>query len=351
MKDAVDFLIDPRKQIILKAVVTDYVRTAEPIGSAMLVERHQFGVRSATIRNELAELADMGYLQQPHTSAGRVPSDRGYRFYVDWLMDAGSVDSRQADSARSRLNPHRSEVDIIIERTCRILADLAQYTCMATSPAIKDATISHISIARVGPNRLLAVVVLSNGRVLHELLEFDRESESVDAVRATNFLTSGLTGRQLMAVCADAMDSVPEDAADLAELLGKVMQFLKREAESDGETDIHLEGASYIMHQPEFKDVERLEAVLSLLDRRQALYALFSSVYLGPDVTVIIGSENPIGAMRDCSFVASKYRINGRVAGSIGVLGPTRMDYPRSVSAVQFMARNLGELLTARSVA
>ena len=351
MKNVVDFLIDSRKQVILKAVVTDYVRTAEPVGSHTLVERHQFGVRSATIRNELAELAELGYLQQPHTSAGRVPSDRGYRFYVDWLMDAASLDSRQADSARSRLNPHRSEVDIIIEQTCRILADLAQYTCMATSPAIRDAKIGHISVAEVGPDRLLAVVVLSNGRVLHELVEFDRKSKRIDPVRATNFLTGRLAGRELPTVCSGAMESVPDDAADMAELLGKVMQFLRREAEGDGETDIHLEGASYIMHQPEFKDVERLEAVLSLLDRRQALYSLFSSIYLGPDVTVIIGSENPIGEMRDCSFVASKYRISGRVAGSIGVLGPTRMDYPRAVSAVQFMARNLGELLTALSVA
>jgi len=348
MKEAVDYLIDSRKQIILKAVVTDYVRTAEPVGSAMLVERYRFGVKSATIRSELAELAEMGYLHQPHTSAGRMPSDRGYRFFVDWLMDSASLDSRQADRALGKLNPHRSEVDIIIDQTCRILADLAQYTSMATSPAIKDATISHISIVSIGGDRLLAVVMLSNGRVLHELLELDRP---IDPVRATNFLTGRLVGRELAMACAGPMESVPEDAVDMAELLGKVMEFLRREAESDDETDVHLEGAGYMMHQPEFKDVERLETVLSLLDRRRMLYRLFSSVYLGPDVTVIIGSENPLDEMRDCSFVASKYSINGRVAGSIGVLGPTRMDYPRAVSAVHFMAANLGELLTSLSVA
>ena len=351
MKEAVDFLIDWRKQVILKAVVTDYVRTAEPVGSAMLVERYRFGVKSATIRSELAELAEMGYLHQPHTSAGRMPSDRGYRFFVDWLMDSASLDNRQADRALGKLNPHRSEVDIIIDQTCRILADLAQYTSMATSPAVKDATISHISIVNIGGDRLLAVVVLSNGRVLHELLEIDPKSRRMDSVRATNFLTGRLAGRELATVCAGPMESVPEDAADMAELLGKVMRFLRREAESDGETDVHLEGAGYMMHQPEFKDAERLETVLSLLDRRRMLYRLFSSVYLGPDVTVIIGSENPLDEMRDCSFVASKYCINGRVAGSIGVLGPTRMDYPRAVSAVHFMAANLGELLTSLSVA
>ena len=235
MKEAVDYLIDSRKQIILKAVVTDYVRTAEPVGSAMLVERYHFGVKSATIRSELAELAEMGYLRQPHTSAGRMPSDRGYRFFVDWLMGSASLDNRQADTALGKLNPHRSEVDIIIEHTCRILADLAQYTSMATSPAIKDATISHISIANVRGDRLLAVVVLSNGRVLHELLELDPKSRRTDPVRATNFLTGRLVGRELTAACAEPMESVPEDAADMAELLDRVVRFLRREAESDGE--------------------------------------------------------------------------------------------------------------------
>lgn len=350
MDNEVNSLIDSRKRIILKAVVTDYVRTAEPVGSHVLAARYEFGVKSATIRNELAELAELGYLQQPHTSAGRVPSNLGYRFYVDKLMEAARLDDLQANSARKRLTPCRTEVDVIIEQTCRILADLAQYTSMATSPAVKDTLISHISVANVALNKGLVVVVLSNGKVIHELLEFGQDSTQIDAVRATNFLTQHLGGRALDSVGKSAMEPVPDDAADMKGLLGKVMQFLKREVESDDETDVHLEGASYIMQQPEFKDIERLEAVLSVLDQRRELYKLFSSVYLGPEVTVLIGSENPLGEMRDCSFVASTYCINGRVAGRIGVLGPTRMDYARAVSAVQFMARNLSDVLTALSL-
>lgn len=350
MNNPFDDQITSRKQTILKAVVTDYVLTAEPVGSHTLLERHQFGVKSATIRNELAELAELGYLQQPHTSAGRVPSDMGYRYYVDRLMEAVGLDSAQAEGAKSRLTP-RSEVDVVIDQTCRILADLARYTSMATSPAVRDAAISHISIANIATSKMLLVVVLTNGRVLHELLEFDPKSGKIDPIRATNFLTSKLVGRQIGSVGASAMEPVPEDALDMAELLGKVMQFLNTETENDSETDIHLEGASYIMQQPEFKDIEKLENVLYLLEQRRDLYKLFSRVFLGPEITVLIGSENPVGEMRDCSFVAAKYFINGRPAGSIGVIGPTRMDYQRAVNAVQFMARNLGELLTALSVA
>lgn len=350
MKYFIDLLKDTRKQVILKAVVTDYVRTAEPVGSHTLAAQHEFGIKSATIRNELAELADLGYLQQPHTSAGRVPSDLGYRFYVDRLMGAASLDNSQAASARSKFTPYRREVDIIIEHTCRILSDLARYTSMATSPALKNTNISYVSVANVGKNKLLAVVALSDGHVIHELLEFDPKSDPINPVRATNFLMEQLSGKELETVGATAIAPVTDEAADLKDLLVKVLHFLKREMESDRETDVHLEGASYIMQQPEFKDVDRLEAVLSVLDQRKALYRLFSTVYLAQDVTVLIGSENPLGEMRDCSFVASAYCVNGRVAGSIGVLGPTRMDYPRAVGAVRFMAKNLSEMLTAISL-
>ncbi|MHB9035637.1 MAG: heat-inducible transcriptional repressor HrcA [Armatimonadota bacterium] len=343
--------LDSRKRIILKAVVTDYVRTVEPVGSHHLAARYEFGVKSATIRNEMAELADLGYLHQPHTSAGRIPSDLGYRFFVDRLMGEFCVDTQDAARVKNKLEPRRTEVDVIIEQSCRILSDLARYTSLATHPAVKDTVISHISVADIGHGKMLVVVVLNSGRVLHEMLEFDSCPARINPVKATNFLSRKLAGRALVSVTASAMEPVPEDAADMTELLGKVLRFLRRETEPSEVTDVHLEGTSYIVGQPEFKDAERLEAVLSILEKRSALYKLFSAVYLGRDVTVIIGSENPLDEMRDCSFVGTTYRISGRIAGTIGVLGPTRMDYPRAVSAVEFMANNLGELLTALSVA
>ncbi|MCE5199821.1 MAG: heat-inducible transcriptional repressor HrcA [Armatimonadota bacterium] len=342
--------IDVRKQIILKAVVTDYVRTVEPVGSHTLMTRYEFGVKSATIRNEMAELAELGYLQQPHTSSGRIPSDLGYRFYVDRLMEDVQLNAMEAARARNRMHPRRSEIEIIIEQTCRILSDLVHYTSVATQPAVQDAVVTHISIANVGHRKMLAVVVLDNGRVLHELLEFDAGSARLDAVLATNFLLRKLSGRTLQSLNSASSDTMCEDAADMKDLLLKVLEFIKRELEPTDEVDIHMEGTSYIVQQPEFKDAYRLEAVLSALEERSAIYRLLSSAYLGPDVTVVIGSENPVDEMQDCSFVGTKYRVNGRVAGTIGVLGPTRMDYPRAVSAVEFMAYNLGDMLTALSV-
>ena len=345
-----EFHLDPRKQSILKAVVTDYVRTAEPVGSHALVTRYAFGVRSATIRNEMAELAELGYLRQPHTSSGRIPSDLGYRFYVDRLVELARVSGGEAASAREKLALRAAEVELVLGETCRILSDLAHYTSLATHPVVKESKITHVSVAGVGQSKLLAVLVLDNGSVFHELLQIDICWRSLDPVVATNFLMKRLSGLTL----ESAGDLVPAAIADhppaLVDLLRKMVDFINRELRQVEESDIHLEGASYIVAQPEFKDAERLETVLSVLEQRKALYRMFSSVFLGPEVTVIIGSENPVAAMRDCSFVGAKYRIGGRVAGTIGVVGPTRMDYGRAIAAVGFMAHNLGELLTQLSV-
>lgn len=342
--------LDSRKQLILKAVVTDYVRTAEPVGSHVLASRYEFGVRSATIRNELAELSDMGYLHQPHTSAGRIPSDQGYRFYVDRLMDSINVTGAELNASGGRLAPRRTEMDVILEHTCRLLSELSHYTSLASQPSVKDAIVLHVSVAMVARSRALIVVVLDNGGVLHDLVELGSAYSSFDHARATNYLSARLVGRSLDSLREAALDPDGEAGEQMNRLLARVVDFVRRELQPDDGTDIHLEGASYIMQQPEFRDAERLEAVLSVLEQRSALYKLFSSVYLGQEVTVIIGTENPLNEMSDCSFVGKKYRIRGRVAGTVGVVGPTRMDYCRAVGAVNFMVSNLEQLLADLSV-
>ncbi|NLN79161.1 MAG: heat-inducible transcription repressor HrcA [Armatimonadetes bacterium] len=341
--------LDHRKQVILKAVVIDYVRTAEPVGSRVLMSHYSFGVKSATIRNEMAELSEMGYLHQPHTSAGRIPSDRGYRFYVDRLMGAAGFGRAEAENIRCKLAPRRAEVDLILQQTCKTLSDLAQHASVATYPSFENARISHISVAKVGRGRLLALLVLDSGRVLHEFLKISPVSAKIDAPVATDFLMRTFAGKTLE--CAKDISFNPDEAPHLQELFSGVVEFITKESSSAGQADVTTEGAGYIMQQPEFRDTRRLEAVLSALEQRSVLYKLFSSAYLGPEVTVIIGSENPVEQMRDCSFVGARYEISGRPAGTIGLLGPTRMDYRRAISAVEFMSSNLGDMLTALSVA
>lgn len=347
MKESHTTPLDRRKQVILKAVVTDYVRTAEPVGSRSLMTHYGLKVKSATIRSEMAELSELGYLRQPHTSAGRVPSDRGYRFYVDWLMGAAELARVEAEHIRNRLTPQRAEMDIILEQTCKTLSDIAHQVSVATYPSFEDAKISHVSVAKVGKVRLLTLLVLDSGRVLHEFL--DISTDSVDTAAVTEFLMSKFADMTLNAAKSASID--PHQPPILQEIFSKLVNLIDSESSRASDADVSTEGTSYIMQQPEFRDTKRLEALLSVLEQRSALYRLISSAYIGPGVTVMIGSENPVEQMQDCSFVCARYQIMGRPAGTIGILGPTRMDYRRAVSAVDFMAESLGNLLTSLSVA
>ncbi len=347
--------LDERKQTILKTVVIDYVETAEPVGSRNLLARHRFNVKSATIRNEMSELSVMGYLYKPHTSAGRVPSDMGYRFFVDRLMERtrkAPMEDAQTVAVR------RSEIEDIVEETCRLLAQFSRYTSIVTMPETRSAHISHINVSRVSDRKYLIVVLMDNGRVFHHLADTE---EKIDWERATNYLSEKLRGLTLeeagvsgqgcpetrnMAVegCSATSETSQVDD-EFGEILAKVRGYVADELQFLDSADVHVEGTTYIMQQPEFRDVERLGAVLGVLGEKDMLSRLVGSI--GDErVHVVIGSENPLAEIRDCSFVASKYKVGDRNAGAIGVIGPTRMDYERAVATVELMARQLGLVLT-----
>jgi len=336
-------ILDNRKQAILRAIVDDYVRTAEPVGSHALADRLFLGVKSATVRSEMAELSEMGYIIQPHTSAGRIPTDLGYRFFVDWLMaPAESV-------RRAHFRTPRSEVEILVEETCKLLSRITHYTSIATSPAIGDATITHVSFSRLGARKMLLVVVLDGVRVLNHILDFGSSAAGADPALLGRLLVERLTGRSIQSVADTGLTEDESEPEWLTRALKEVTDFVSYELEASAEADLHYDGASYIAQQPEFKDVQRLERVLAALERRKSLHKLFASVYVWPNVTVIIGSENPMDDMRHCSVVATKYRMGSKVAGTIGVVGPTRMDYRKAVDSVSQVAAGLGRLLTSLS--
>lgn len=345
-------MLDERKCRILKAVVHEYVETAEPVGSEALVQHYDFGVRSATIRNEMAEMADLGYLRQPHTSAGRVPSDLGYRFYVDRLMDAPQLPKREVVKAKEGLSSVAAEFDRVVSQTCRILTGLTKYTSIATQVIGPETVIKHIALSKITGKKLLLVVVLSDGRVEHRIVNLGIHVQDSDVIQAANLLTLQYIGKTLDTSTFSEDDVLPPIASSAEVIYRASLKILKQVAESLSlsEASVHIEGTNYILAQPEFQDMLRLTSLLSALEERTRLYQLLSKLVLGPDVTVIVGSENPYNEMHDTSFVAASYKIGDRVVGTIGVMGPTRMNYRRAVAAVEVMARNLSSLLTDLSL-
>jgi heat-inducible transcriptional repressor len=333
---------------ILQAVVNDYVLTSRPVGSERLIEAYQLGCKSATVRNEMAEMSEMGYLVQPHTSAGRIPTDRGYRYYVDELMNPpAALSAEEAQSVRELQRQKPNDVSEIVLETCRLLTRLTSYPSLATDPATEVTTVRRVYLTGASPRHLLLVLLLSTGHVEHRLLEVPNAPDERALTRLSGYLNTQLASHTLEEL--ETLTGFPELPTELTawqQLLAQVGVTLAQMARALSERRIYLEGASQLIRQPEFQDVLRLETLLNALEQRQALYRVLSQALRAYDVTIIIGGENEFTPMQECSVVTTTYHIGERPAGCLGVVGPTRMNYDRSVAAVGLMAQHLSRMLT-----
>ncbi len=340
--------LDSRQQFILRAVVLDYVRTAEPIGSEALLQRYDLGVKSATIRNEMAAMAEMGYLRQPHTSAGRIPSDLGYRFYVNRLMTPEPLQPNERDAADSIIGLSDAEIETILHHACRVLSNVTRYTSVATPPQADDLRIKHVQIGIVGEGRLLVVTLLNTGEIKHRIVECGQLSRRQVTV-LSNFVDSHLASTHVGAISQANLGELPTEIAGMGDLLKSVVDAIDTGIGRQ-ESDLLMEGTSHLVRQPEFRDSERIEPILGALEDGRGILAALASALSGEPVTVVIGSESPCDDIRECSFVAAKYGVGDRMRGAIGVLGPTRMAYQHAIPAVDYVATSLSRLLTRMSV-
>ena len=351
--------LDARKQRILKVIVHDYVATAEPVGSHVLVERYSLGVKSATIRSEMAELSERGYLRQPHTSAGRVPSDQGYRFYVSRLMTLPVIAIDETERIRSAVASVSSELDAIIRKTCGMLAAMTRLPAVATLPDADDTLLQQVFVSPASHNKTLLVLLFSTGRTESRLI-IDLGLSASDALLLVNGLNERLKDQTLPKLrslaTAPERETVPLELSALAVPWKRLISEIGNAARAmSEESPVFVEGASSVLEHPEFRDVERLGDFLSLLQERVALLEMLEKSLLASErsMPVRYGIGDEIGSpdRSDYSVVSASYSIGGTERGAIGVLGPTRMDYARASAAVEFMARTMSDLLTRLSVA
>ena len=346
-------LLGTRKIHILQAIVKDYVATTKPVGSERLLEIQTLGCKSATIRNEMAELAEWGYLMQPHTSSGRIPTDRGYRYYVDELMNPpAALAPDEADDAQRDARKRQSGLEEILLQTCRILTGLTSYPSLATDPILETTRLQRLYLTEASPRHVLLVATLSTGHVAHRLVELDSAPGDAILARLANFLNSQTGERELTeAPRLLAALEVPAELAPHAAALSKIVSALSQALQSLSERRVFFEGVNQILRQPEFKDVERLTALMTALEQPGALHQMLFEAQTNGEFAVVIGAENAYAPMQECSVIASPYHIGDRAAGCLGVVGPTRMNYDRATAAVGLMARNLSAMLTNLSLA
>jgi heat-inducible transcriptional repressor len=337
--------LDERKAAILRAIVEEHITTAQPVGSQTIARSRGLGVSSATVRNDMTVLEREGYLVQPHTSAGRVPTDLGYRFFVDnFERQPGLAPAQRravSDFFTLFASAHQVLEDLLNE-TSHLLARVSTHTAVVVGPHVEAATVRSVQLVSLQPSLVLALAILSNGSVEKSVLHVPIETDDTTIATAGALLDTQLTGSrwtalpELSPVAGPAADNLAREARDaLAARAGQVIV-----------EPLYVGGASRLAAEQEsFPTSTSATRLLELLERQVEVVSLVHDL-LDQGPTVRIGSENPLDELQDCSIVVAPYRVDGEVAGTVGVLGPTRMDYRQALAAVEAISQQLGDVLS-----
>ncbi|MCR4426205.1 MAG: heat-inducible transcriptional repressor HrcA [Firmicutes bacterium] len=345
-------VMEERKRAILRAVADDYISTAEPVGSRTIARRYGLGISPATIRNEMADLEEEGYLEQPHASAGRVPSDKGYRFYVDALMSERGLSGFEEKRIRAEYEKRRDEIQSLIKATAKVLGDLSKCASVVVAPAAREAEIRHIQLVPVNSDSVLVLVVTTAGLVEHKLISIEHALTASDLDRISGILNKRLRGASLSQMRGRLLREVQADLTAYASFIESTVELLLSAVSVSDQERVYTDGLTELLTQPEFREIERAKPVLGFLGSDDLVLGLFSGIAKGgpSGPSVRIGSENARDELKGCSVVSASYGIGGRSLGTIGVIGPTRMDYAGAMALVSFMAEGLSDLLTRMSM-
>lgn len=338
--------LDERKRFILKALINDYIMTAEPIGSRTIAKRYDLGISSATIRNEMADLEDMGYLEQPHTSAGRVPSDKGYRAYVDHLMNIEKLSREEIEIIKNCIrNAAVGEIEKIVKDTTKILSLLTNYTAVVMGPETRKYSVKHIQLVPMDSLHIVAVIVTDIGVVKNTSITLSQPITSERLNTINNILNDKLKGLTIEDINLGIISDVQRNVKGYSEILNEIIPILYEGLKSSDESDVYLEGSSNIFNYPEYNEIEKARAFLTVLDKKDFLKKILSSDI--DSIRICIGHENEYDEIRDCSLVTTNYKIGDDILGSIGIIGPTRMYYSKVTAILEYFTSCLNDILTA----
>jgi|SRR5579884_410766 len=337
--------LDRRKAYILATVVYEYIATAEPVASQTLTQKYNLGVSSATVRNEMAELEAGGYLVQPHTSAGRVPSDAGYRLYVDHLMKPERLEADDRRRIHEELRDASRELDEIIENTTRLLGRLSKNLAFATKPTSESTTFRHIQLIWLSPRTGVAIVVTSIGVSAQSVFELANDVTPDDLTRLSNGLNARL-GNRVLSEITDADISATTTALGIQDDLKNAVISALRSVRSGEQPVLTAAGAQNLLDQPEFHDLRKLRSILRIVEEQKTLYDLVADSINVEAPAVKIGHELGVEEMTDFSIVTVPYRFGRHAVGMLSILGPRRMPYARLMALASGTADTLSERLS-----
>ena len=333
--------LDERKLKILQAIIRNYLETGEPVGSRTISKYTDLNLSSATIRNEMADLEELGYIIQPHTSAGRIPSDKGYRLYVDTMMEEKEAEVAEM---REQLLEKADKVDSLLKQAARLLAVNTNYATMVSAPQYRSRKVKFIQLTTVDEGQLLAVIVLEGNIVKNKIITINEEIDNAIILKLNLILNTFLQGLDLSEINLGLIKQMKEQAEGYTTLVSDILDALAQAVSEEDDIQIFTSGATNILKYPELSGAEKASELLYTLEEKKQLTELMSNECTDADnrrIQVYIGDETPIDSMKDCAVVTATYQIDEGVYGKVGIIGPKRMDYEKVVATLQKLMSDL----------
>ena len=334
--------LDERKTKILNAIIRNYLETGEPVGSRTISKYTDLNLSSATIRNEMADLEELGYILQPHTSAGRIPSDKGYRFYVDHLMEEKN---REVDDMKQFVIEHTEKMEQVLQKVAKVLAANTNYATMISVPQYSGSKIKFIQLSRVTPLQLVAVVVSDNNVIRNQIINLDEEMDDQTILKLNLLLNTNLNGVPIQDINLGMIARLKEQAGVHGSVVGTVLDAVADTIQVDeDDMQIYTSGATNIFKYPELADTSKASELISAFEEKQDLVDLVKERMSDTENTgiqVYIGDEMPVQTMKDCSVVTATYELGEGMKGTIGIIGPKRMDYEHVMKTLKTLQSEL----------
>ena len=337
--------LEARTQQVLRAVIRDYILRAQPVGSGKITKKYRLGMSSATARNIMAFLEELGFLTQPHPSSGRIPTDSGFRYYVDALMDPKPLRRDEKEFILNRVKDAPYDVGVIMQETSRILSHISHCTSLVSSPRISQTVFEQIDLIRLDSTRILMVLVSQTGVVYNRVVGDVPGFSQKDLDRAAAYLNRHIKGLPLAEAKHKIMEQMEAEKDQYDRILSRVWNSSRRVLEAE-QADVYIDGQSNILDYPEFsEDLQKMKSLLRAFEEKEIMLQLLDMAMEGFGIQVYIGGENQVEEMADCSLIATTYHQRGVPLGTLGLIGPKRMDYSRMIPLVDFTAKAVGEKL------
>lgn len=332
--------MDERKKKILQAVVDEYVNTAEPVSSSALVEKYGLNYSSATVRNELAELEKNGYLDKTHTSSGRVPSEKGYRFYVDELIKEDDISVEEMKYIQSKLSTKVNEIEDLAKIATTTLSEITHYTTVAIGPKVETQLIEEIKFVLLGSRMLMVVIVTDSGLVKETIIKYDEDITQSQVETLNNLFNTKLKGKPLSKIDKPMEEYILSEINYSIDVIKPIIDQINKIVE-EAET-IYLEGTNKSFDLPEFKSLEIAKNFINVLDEKELMLDILDSG-MAEDINVYIGDENDKEELKDFSVVTFKHSVGDKELGTIGIIGPKRMNYSKVISVMKYISKKISE--------